>query len=82
MESIKNSPKSDFPDILQECMDYGFLDDLELAQLFKIDVTELEEVMSDPEIMDKKTWSAHANALYKYLVKENKKYKIIYYKHN
>ena len=80
MAKIKSSHKAEFSEILDECFEYSLIEDTTLATLFEMDISDLEELMTDSSSLSKTDWNKYANKLYKYLKKESASYSILYYK--
>jgi hypothetical protein len=81
MGDIKSSSKEDFSELLAAVREYGFIDDLDLAELFKIDLGDLEEILDDSENLSKTNWNKYRTRLFNFLKKEKLKYQTLYYDH-
>lgn len=77
--TIKSSPKKDFSDILNECLSYSFIEDTQLADLFELELNDLELLLEDSSELPTPTWNKYANKLYKFLAKEKSSYERMYY---
>jgi ATP-dependent Clp protease ATP-binding subunit ClpA len=78
--SIKTSHKAEFSDILNECLSYSFIEDTQLAELFDIELNDLEELLDDSSSIPSVTWNKYANKLFRYLTKEKASYERQYYR--
>lgn len=79
MEDIKTSGKVDFGELVSSVREYGFIDDTDLADLFKIDMSDLEELIDYSEDVSDTKWLKYRSKLYNFLKREKAKYQTIYY---
>lgn len=79
LSNIKTSHKSDFSDILNECLSYSFIEDTQLADLFELELAELELLLEDASGLPSPLWNKYVNKLFRYLSKEKSSYERMYY---
>lgn len=80
IDLITESEQDDFPSILNELMRYGFIDDIQLAELLELDLEDLDDLLDSADHLTDKEWKAYCNKLKKYLTKEKAKYARLYYR--
>lgn len=80
LEQIDEEEQESFAVIIDNVLAYGFIEDVDLAELFELELDELDDILRDPECLKVKVWKSYCRKLKSYLKKERNKYTRLYYK--
>lgn len=79
IDSLREHSKSEFPEILDNLLSYGFIEDTDLAELLEIDFDDLDILMTDTSDLKITVWTTYRKKLIRHLKNEKKQYEHLYY---
>lgn len=80
ISELEDAEKDEVSALLNKIMEYNFADDIKIAELLKIDSTDLDDLLTYSGDLTNKQTNSYCRALIRFLSNENKKYERIYYK--
>ena len=80
LDRIAESEQEEFPEIVEDILSYGFIEDVVLGELFDMELDDLDSLLRDAEFLTHKQWKSYCSKLKSYLNKEKKKYTRLYYR--
>lgn len=80
IEDLQVAENKDLAEILEKCVSYGFLDENSMSKMFDVDLTDVDDLISDTSELTKLQFSTYRKLVIKYLSRERKKYSRLYYK--